>query len=47
MVIWEDCFMSCTPGRVVLIRDIPSVFTGQQGLRTIDATNELVPEPQP
>ena len=46
MVIWEDCFMSCTPGRVVLIRDIPSVFTGQQNPRTINVNPEFVHEQQ-
>ena len=33
--------MSCTPGRVVIIRDIPSVFTGQTNLRTIDVTPQF------
>ena len=28
-IIFEDFFMFCTPGRVVIIRDIPNVFTGK------------------
>ena len=29
IVVWEDFFMSCQPGRVQIIREIPKVLTGQ------------------
>ena len=29
LIIWEDYFISCQPGRVQIIREIPKVLTGQ------------------